>query len=65
MFRDRNSIEIKNPDQIALMRKAGLVVAEQALGALRTSRSEPDLSQSPILRAARAGPRAPKAGVPS
>jgi methionyl aminopeptidase len=28
MFRDRNAIEIKNPDQIASMRKAGLVVGE-------------------------------------
>jgi methionyl aminopeptidase len=28
MIRDRNAIEIKSPDQIALMRKAGIVVGE-------------------------------------
>ena len=28
MFRDRHNIEIKSPEQIALMRRAGLVVGE-------------------------------------
>ena len=28
MFRERHNIEIKSPDQIALMRRAGLVVGE-------------------------------------
>src|SRR3954463_14764511 len=28
MFRDRNAIEIKSPEQIALMRRAGVVVGE-------------------------------------